>query len=74
MNRAAFRWNRPLQLLGLALIAVLSLDTGVAQAQERRPCVTHDDGCEVCYNLDTRCVTWVCPLGHPDGVGILCVS
>ena len=72
MNSAAFRWNRPLQFLGLALIAVLSLVTGVAQAQERIHCTTHDDGCETCYNADTRCLTWVCPLGDPDGVGILC--
>jgi len=72
MNRAAFRWTRPLQFLGLALIAVLSLGTGVAQAQERLHCITDRDGCESCYNVDTRCSTWACPVGHPDGVWILC--
>ncbi len=75
MNKVAFRWNRPLQLLGLLMIALLSVGTEAARAQE-----AGDDGCiqlfgcEVCPAQDPDCITYVCPVGDPRGVGILCIG
>ncbi len=70
MNKVAFRWNRPLQLLGLVLIAVLSVGTEAARGQELDGRCFQFLGCEVC--VFENCTTWVCPVGHPDGVGIAC--
>jgi len=76
MNKVAFRWNRPLQLLGLLLIAVLSVGTEAAQAQEADNDCGEFGGCEVCVTeVDGKqCTTWVCPVGDPRGVGILCIG
>ena len=74
MNKVAFRWNRPLQLLGLLLIAVLSLGTEAARAQEIDDDCGEFDGCEACVTVvdGKECVTWACPVGDRRGVGILC--
>ena len=74
MNKVAFRWNRLLQLLGLLLIAVLSVGTEAARAQEAEGDCEEFAGCDVCVSLvDGKiCTTWFCPVGDPRGVGILC--
>ena len=74
MNKVAFRWNRLLQLLGLLLIAVFSVGTEAARAQEAGDDCADVYGCEVCLNEDGTCVTWICPVGDPRGVGILCIG
>ena len=74
MNKVAFRWNRLLQLLGLLLIAVLSVGTEAARAQEAGDGCIDYYGCEVCPGEDENCITWVCPVGDPRGVGVLCIG
>ncbi|MDE2661940.1 MAG: hypothetical protein OXI39_02895 [Gemmatimonadota bacterium] len=74
MNKVTFRWNRPLQLLGLLLIAALSVGTEAARAQEAGDDCFDFYGCEVCPNEDGTCITYVCPFGDPRGVGILCIG
>lgn len=75
MNKVAFRWNRLLQLLGLLLIAVLSVGTEAARAQEADEDCGPVRGCEACVTeVDgKKCITWTCPVGDRRGVGILCM-
>jgi len=64
--------RRFLQLLGLLLIAVLSIEAESVRAQEPQPnCLTHTSGCVTCVE-DSGCVTRTCPVGHPMGVGVVC--
>ena len=64
--------KRFLQLLGLLLIAVLSIEAEAVRAQEPpENCMTHTSGCVTCVE-DSGCMTWTCPIGHPKGVGVVC--
>lgn len=73
MKKTAFRWNRPLQLLGLILIAVLSFGSEAVRAQEEEEDDCWEfDGCEICPSDDPKCITFFCPIGDPRGMGIIC--
>ena len=73
MNKTATRWNRPLQLLGLLLIAVLSVGSEPARAQEGEEDDCWEfDGCSICSGEDPKCITYFCPIGDPRGWGIIC--
>lgn len=75
MNKVAFRWNRPLQLLGLLLIAALSVGAEAGRAQEVDDECDEFLGCDYCISRDGDevCTTWICPVGDSRGVGIFCI-
>ena len=62
---------RTFQLLGLLLIGLLSFQAETVSASQSS-CRTDADGCTFCPGEDDDCTTWVCPVGHPSGVGIYC--
>lgn len=75
MNGDCNRWNRPLQLSGLLLIAVLTIGVEAGSSTVGRPADSTcwwEDGCHSCRNLLSGCVTWYCPIPDPRGVGIVC--
>ncbi len=74
MNKTASRWNRSLQLLGLLLIAVLSVGSEAARAQDEDDdrCWIFDR-CEICQSTeDPKCITVFCPVGDPRGIEVIC--
>lgn len=62
--------KRVLQILGLFLIGLLSMEARAVRAQEDDPCMPHNSGCITCRGDD--CLAWFCPIGHPRGSGIVC--
>ena len=61
--------NRTLQILGLLLVGLLSMEAKPVRAQQK-DCKTHTSGCMTC--TDDECIAWVCPIGHARGSGIKC--
>ena len=70
--------NRTFQLLGLLLIAVLSITAEGASATVGYLDPDNPDncfslfGCEICVSEDGECLGWFCPVGDDRGVGIIC--
>lgn len=68
--------TRSLQLIGLLLIGVLSMAAGTATASNTRPAEEEEcwdfNGCRWCHYELAKCTTWICPVGHPHGIGIVC--
>lgn len=62
--------NRTLQILGLLLVGLLSMEAKAVRAQAPDPCMTHDSGCITCRS--DECLAWFCPIGDPRGSGIIC--
>lgn len=60
-----------IQLLGLLLIAILSMTTDTAAASSSDDHCFDALGCEWCIISDD-CDAWICPFGDERGVGVLC--
>lgn len=62
--------NRTLQILGLLLVGLLSMEAKAVHAQQGLECLRHGNGCVTCRTEE--CLFWLCPIGDPRGVGIYC--